>query len=142
MGKGGNGGATGAGAPNVRASLPVLALQEKINGCVDLSKDELRSLLAFAVETPNLDLRPFTKLKPRQAAELIDLPEWKILCDSMIALSVLDPEDRLTKTQKWALAFFRKSMSGEGAEKRKVASALANAKTINVITEDDGEPGE
>lgn len=132
-----SGSAEGSRGPVSRASAPSLSLQAKVNGCADLAPDELAALVRGVLETPGLDLRPFTCLKPRQVAELIKLPEWQLLTDAMIGLAVLNKEDRWTKGQWRGLAFFRRAVNGPKGEKARKGHELDDAKIIDVTDSDE-----
>lgn len=139
MGEGRNGSASGSRGPSGRASVSSLATQGEVDACATLECADLRSLVLRVLDTPSLDLRPFTLLKPRQVADLIDLPEWQTLCKAMVGLAVINREDRWTKSQWRGLAFFNRSASAPKAEKARGGNALKSAVFIDVrdASEDD-----
>ena len=122
----------GSRGPSGRVSTSGLVTQSQVDACAELAPADLAALVRGVLETPGLDLRPFTCLKPRQVAELIKLPEWQTLTDAMIGLAVLNKEDRWTKSQWRGLAFFRRTANSTKATKERSRHDFDTADAIEI----------
>lgn len=139
MGENKSGSARVSRGTSARASASALATQDEISACVSLTPEELKALIPRALQTANLDLRPFLRLTPYQVSELMKLPEWQKLCDAMLGMAVLNRGESLTKNQRWGIAYFRKNAYTPKAEQGRKAHAFDEARVIEITDNEDPE---